>query len=258
LRGCTLQTFIAGFLVVAVLGLAGCTTTGSTGSSRSNALDDHIQLGLNYIGEGNRQMARTHLLRALELDKRSPGAHHGMALLFQLELEKDLAEKHFKQALAADRNFTRARNNYAVFLFQEGRFEDAYRQFEIAGEDVNYEMRPPVFYGLGVAADRLGKSAEAEEAWLKAIALTPRYASPYLELGDLYLRQEKFALARRYLEAYDQLAQPQARSLWLAVRIARHFGDKDAEASKGLALEKLFPDSRERREYEKWRKNEAL
>ena len=258
MRGSSWGRYGLGVALLCALAVAGCATSGDrSAGDRQDSLDNHIQLGLNYIGDGNRQMARTHLLRALEIDSRSAGAHHGMALLFQMELEKGLAEKHFKQAFAYDRNFTRARNNYGIFLFQEGRIEDAHEQFRIASDDVNYDLRTQVFYSLGLTADRLGRDKEAEDAWNRAIALTPRYALPYLELGELHLRRGDPGQARRYLDAYDQLAPPAARSLWLAVRVAHQLGDRDAKASKGLALEKLFPDSRERGEYQEWLKNEA-
>ena len=34
--------------------------------------------------------------------------------------------------------------------------------------------------------------------------------------------------------------------LWLGVRLERHLGNRDAEASQGMALKKLFPDSQEK------------
>jgi len=259
LRKVALKTAVLNLLVIALLAVAGCTTSKvkNSGASIDKALTDHIQLGLNYIGEGNRQMARTHLLKALEIDSRSAGAHHGMALLLQLEQENSLAEDHFKKALAYDRDFTRARNNYAVFLFQEGRFKDAYKQFLAASDDVNYELRPQVFYSLGVTAVRLDEVEAAEDAWKRSLALRPRYAAPYLELAELYHNRENFRLARQYLDAFATLSAPQARSLWLGVRLDAQAGNRDGVASKGLALSKMFPDSPENQRYQEWLKNEA-
>jgi len=246
-------------LVMTTAVITGCASSGGykPESDRSKALHDHIQLGLNYIGEGNRQMARVHLLKALEIDSKSAPAHNGMALLFQLELEKELADEHFRKAISYDKKFTRARNNYGVFLYQEGRYKDAYEQFVAAGEDTAYKLRPQVFLSIGVCAKQLGKAEKAEGAWTKAIALSPRYPQPYLELAEYYYDRKDYARARGYLKTFDDLTRPQARSLWLAVRIADHYGDKNAVASKGLALEKLFTNSRENREYQAWLKNEA-
>lgn len=247
-------------LVIALLAMAGCTTatpSGSAKASASKALDQHVQLGLSYLGKGDRKMARTHLLKALEKDKRSAPAHNGMAMLFQLELENELADEHFRKAISYDKDFTAARNNYGVFLFQQERYEEAYRQFTAAGKDTAYDRRPQVFFSLGVTAERLGKTKEAEEAWIKAIALEPGYGMPYLELGEHFYNLQDYEKARGYLEYYDKTTRPQARSLWLDVRLSQHFGDRDRQASKGLALEKLFPGSRENQEYQEWLKHEA-
>jgi type IV pilus assembly protein PilF len=243
-----------------VLISAGCTTTitgRETKVSPERALETHINLGMQYLGEGSRDMARFHLLKALDFDSRSAAAHNGMALLFQMELENELADKHFRKAISSDRSFTTARNNYGVFLFKQGRLEDAFDQFEAAGEDTAYKMRPQVFYSLGVTAEQLGRFSEAEDAWGKALTLAPRYPKPYLELAEHFYLQKDFEKARNYLIAFDKLSRPEPRSLWLAVRLADHFGNKDRLASKGLALEKLFPNSRENLEYQKWLKNDA-
>lgn len=247
-------------LVLTVLVSAGCTTTitgRETKVSPDRALDTHINLGMQYLGEGNRDMARFHLLKALGFDSRSAAAHNGMALLFQMEMEHELADKHFRKAISSDSGFTTARNNYGVFLFKQQRYEEAFDQFAKAGDDTAYKMRPQVFYSLGVTAEQLGRFEAAEEAWGKALTLAPRYAKPYLELSEHYFLQKDFEKARNYLIAFDKLARPEPRSLWLAVRLADHFGNKDRLASKGLALEKLFPNSRENLEYQKWLKNDA-
>lgn len=246
------------FLLVLFLAIGGCTTTTNRQPvALDKALEDHIQLALNYIAEGERKKARHHLLKALDIDKKSPGAHNGLALLYQLEQEDDLADKHYKKAVGYDKDFTRALNNYGVFLYQKGRFSEAREQFLRASEDTHYELRPQVFYALGLAALQLKDNRQAEESWHKAIVLEPRYAPPYLELAELAFERQSFAEARKILVAFDQLSRPTPRSLWLAVRIESHFGNRDALASKGLALEKLFPDSRENQAYQTWRKDET-
>ena len=253
--------------VLAIVLLAGgCTTTTTTTSEtltnasgeksdaqkRQDALASYIELGLGYIGQNNREQARINLLRALEIDSRSPGANNGMALLYQLERDAPRAEEYFKKALSYDRDFTQARNNYAVFLVSQDRLPEAYEQFTVAARDVNYQMRPQVFLSLGAVADKLGKTAEAKDAWERAIALDRELAGPYLELANFYFDQGKLPEAKRYLDRHAQLTQPSARSLWLAVRVEDAFGNADGVASKGLALRKLFPYSREAIEYQKW------
>lgn len=242
-----------------VLALAGCSTTqrGGMATSMDQALSDHVELGLRYLGNGQRDAAREHLNRALEIDDRSARAHNGKALLFQTEDELDLAEEHYRKALRYDEEFTRARYNYGVFLFSMGRYDEAREHFRIAASDTDYDRRPRAFLNLGLAALRLEREDEAIEAFRRATTLEPSFARPYLELADLYFGQGRYREARRMLRAFDRLSESTARSLWLAVRVADHFDDEDTLASKGLALEKLFPDSRENLEYQEWVKNDA-
>ena len=248
-------------LLLALLALAGCAPQPSaTGRavpvSMEQALADHIQLGLSYIGEGNRDSARHHLHKALEIDANSAGVHNGLALLYQMEQESELAERHYKRAIALDRNYTRAHNNYGVFLVQQQRVDEAHRQFQLATRDIGYDQRPQAFLSLGVTANMLGREQEAVEAWSRAIALDPRLPLPYLELADYQYRLRDYPQARRYLAGYDNLAGPSARSLWLGLRLEHHFGNRDGVASKALALSKLFPYSQEYLEYQEWLENE--
>lgn len=252
-------------MVVAVA--VGCTTTTTTTSStlttsspdkktesqrRQDAVANYVQVALGYIGQRNRDQARLNLLRALEIDGRSPAAHNAMALLFQLERDPNGAEEHFKKALRYDSGFTPARNNYGVFLASQERYQEAYTQFEIASRDVNYTLRPQVFASLGVMAKRTGRAEVARDSWERAIALDPALAGPYLELAEYHFEGSDYPMAKRFVNAYNQRAKPSARSLWLEVRVEHAFGNTDGVASKGLALRNLFPYAGETAEYRKW------
>lgn len=259
---------LAAVVAVALLAV-GCTTTTTTSSEtltsssgektgaekRQDALNSYVELGLGYIGENNRDQARLNLLRALEIDSRSPAANNGMALLYQIERDGARAEEYFKKALAYDRDFTQARNNYAVFLVTQNRVEEAYEQFNLASLDVNYQLRPQVFLSLGAVAAKLGKTREAKDAWERAMALDKELPGPYLELASMFFDQGDLPEAKRFLDHHARLTQPSARSLWLAVRLEDAFGNADAVASKGMALRKLFPYSREAVDYQKWIKD---
>ena len=254
-------------LALVVAAAVGCTTTTKTTSStlttsspdkksendrRQDALANYVQVALGYIGQRNRDQARLNLQRALEIDSRSPAAHNAMALLFQLERDPNRAEEHFKMAIRYDGGFTPARNNYGVFLATQQRYQEAYSQFEIASRDVSYTLRPQVFAGLGVMAEKLGKAEVARDSWERAIALDPELAGPYLELAEYHFERNEYPPAKRFLSAHNQRAKPSARSLWLEVRLEDAFGNADGVDSKGLALRKLFPYAQETVEYRKW------
>ncbi|OUS11174.1 type IV pilus biogenesis/stability protein PilW [Gammaproteobacteria bacterium 53_120_T64] len=218
------------------------------------AAETYVQLGLGYLREGERQRARFNLLKALEKDERSGAAHNGLALLFQMEGEKTLAEQHFKKAIAIQPDLTSVRYNYGLFLLRDKRYEDAEKQFLTASEDINYPRRSQVFLSLGLIAKQLSKPEAAQAAWKKALRLSPKLAPAYLELAEINFKSGNYPNAKRYLDRYEELSRPSSRGLWLAVRLEHAFGNKDAEASKALALRNLFPYSKETLEYKTWLK----
>lgn len=59
--------------------------------------------------------------RALEIAPDNAEALQAIALVYQRQGESDLADQHFQRAIDTAPDFTRARNNYAAFLYQEGR-----------------------------------------------------------------------------------------------------------------------------------------
>ncbi len=218
------------------------------------AAETYVQLGLGYLRKGERQRARTNLLKALEKDPRSADAHNALALLLQMEGENHLAEEHFEKAVNYEPSLTNVRYNYASFLFRQKRFSDAEKQFLIAADDIHYARRGQAFYNLGLIAKQLGKAEQAQQAWEKAIKLNPKYPYPFLDLAEIYLNMGDYPKAKRYLEHYESLSKPTPRALWLAVRLEHAFGNKDGEASKAMALKNMFPYAEETIEYNTWLK----
>jgi len=217
------------------------------------AVETYIQLGLGYLSKGERQRSRANFLKAFERDENSVGAHGGIALLYQLEQENLLAEKHFLSALELDPKATSVRNNYAIFLYRQQRYGEASRQFSLTATDLTYARRGQVFLSLGLSEKQRDKLDSAIKAWEKALRLNPSLTEPHLELADASFYLGDYVIAKLHLDHYRKKREPSARSLWLALRLERIFGNRDGEESRGLALEKLFPYSQENLEYQIWR-----
>lgn len=238
--------------LLALLSLSACVTTlegGNPATDPNSALDAYVQLGLGYLRTGNRDAARLNFNRALEIDRRSPGANDGLALLYQMEAMNDLAERHFKLAIRVDGNFSRARNNYGTFLYEQERFKEALTQFDLASKNLDYNRRPVALLNLGRTALKLGDVDRAESALKHALVLEPGLDRAMIELAEIYFEQENYAEAKRYLDMYGATSRHSPRSLWLGIRLERIFGNRDKEASYGLALKNLHPYSQEYLQY---------
>ncbi len=240
-------------IILLISGLTACVTTveggGNQNASPERAVRSYVQLGFGYLQVSNRDQARVNFRKALEIDKNSVEANEGMALLYQLDGENKLAEDFFKASIRADENFARVRNNYGNFLYLHERYEEAFVQFEVASQDLSYDRRPVALVNLGRTALKLGNVDRAEALFEHALGLEPKMLSALEELAELKFNKQEYALAKSSIDKYGELSKHSARTLWLGIRLERIFGNRDKEASYGLALKNLHPYSQEYLEY---------
>lgn len=214
--------------------------------SPKEALSQRVLLARQYIGERNWDAAKRNLKLAVEIDARNAEVHEAFALVYQSTGELELAEESYKRALSLDRRFSRARNNYAAFLFSQRRYAEAEQQLEQVVADSLYDSRPRAYVNLGLSRLALGQAEGAERAFERALLMEPDNLIALLELAELRLRAGDHGAASQYYAAFRKgVRQQTARSLWLGVRLARATGDRDAEASSALALRNLYPESAE-------------
>ena len=234
------------FLALSLTMLQACSSPAVIGNP-SGAVEDYVQLGLNYLSNGNRDQARFNLVRALEIAPNSIEANNAIALLYESESEFALAEKHYKNAIKRDKTFTQARNNYARFLYRQDRYKEARKQYQLVSEDVNYRLRPQGFIGLALSEKSLGNSQAAEAALARSYSLNPGNGSAILELAQLELDRGDYLSSKEYLDRFDDLGQPSPRSLSIGLQLADKFGLESTRESYSMALKNMYPDSREAR-----------
>lgn len=237
---------------ILMLCLGGCVSSGNIKNAsvdKAKALDLHVQLARGYVEKANRESARHHLRKAAEINKNSADATEVMALLYQLEGETQLAEAAFKKAIRAKKNFTIAYNDYGVFLFENKRYEEALAQFELAAADLDYNGRGSALINVGRTAAALGHRERARSAFEHAAILDRNLSEAHIELADMYLADQDYAKAKDSLDRYQSLSGASARSLLIAIRLERIFGNRDKEASHVLMLKNRFPYSREYLDY---------
>jgi len=243
-------------VLVSALLLSACiSTTESVFTEKADpekALERRVSLARQYIGEGNWENAKRNLRMANDIDPRNPEVHEAFALVYQATGEYELAEESYQMAIRLDKSFSRARNNYATFLYSQQRFEEAETQLEAVVADTLYKARPRAFVNLGLCRVQLFDSQGAEEAFRRAVAMDRTNAIALLELANLRFDAGDYTTAKQYYGTYRTVVRQQsARGLWLGIRIARETGDRDAEGSFALALSNLYPDSPEYQAYKR-------
>lgn len=256
---------IAASLLMSVF-LVGCvtTTTGPFAEKKDldQAVDTYTQIGYRHFERDNLFEAKRALNQALELDRRAAGAHLGLARVFEREREVELAEKHFNDSIRFGGG-TESRFQYAVFLYNERRLDDALSQFQQVTQDTFYERRAQSFEFQGLTARRLGDADLAIASYERAVTLNRSLPNSHLALAEL--RREKGQVRQAY-QAYSnfiglvragQINQT-ASSLWLGIRLASAMSDVDMQSSLELQLRNRFPESNQFREYQQWRQDQGL
>lgn len=234
-------------LAVTLLASACVTTTDSVFTEKADpekALERRVELARKYIGEGNWDNAKRNLKLAYEMDPDNAEVHEAFALVYQSTGEYELAEQSYLTAIKLDRSFSRARNNYATFLYSQQRYEEAAAQLEYVVKDSLYKARPRAFVNLGLCRLQLFDTTGAEEAFRRALTMDRTNAIALLELAQLRFDADDFRASLSYYDTYRTVVRQQsARGLWLGIRLARENKDRDAEGSYALALANLYPNS---------------
>jgi len=229
--------------LVCLLG-AGCTVTGSrSATDNQEVVARAVELGIAYFRQGDTLRAKENMLKALDVDPRSPEAHASLALVFQQEQEWTLAESHFEKAIALDPKNSAARNNFGAFLFAQGRAEEAIAQLQVAVSDQFYARRGQAFENLGFAHISLADIDEARVAFDRALSLNPKLARSMTELALLHFDEQAFEQARVLDARLDQFGSMSSRRLLLCGLVAQHFSDEARAQDCYSAMKKRYPRS---------------
>lgn len=245
---------------------SGCVTTQSgpydDKKDLGKAEQQYIKIGYGYFQQDQLLKSKNALTKAIEINPNSAGAHLGLARVYERELEFDLADKHFNEALKygddVESNF-----QYGVYLYNRGQYQASYDQMDIVLQDTLYVRRSLAFEMKAIVSNRLGKTEEAITSYEKAIVLNPSMARSYLGLTRIYFTEQDYRRAYRSYNGFVRLvrakmARQSASSLWLGIQLAHYQDDPDAYASFTLQLRNQFSESKEYERFVAWKATEGL
>jgi type IV pilus assembly protein PilF len=156
------------------------------------------------------------------------------------------AEQSFRRALSINPQDSDAHNNYGWFLCQRKRNEEGIKHFMTALKNPLYASPEKSYINAGICARGRGDDKGAAEYFERALQVQPQQPQALYQLADLAFRRNALPEARMFLTRLSRSGTTfNAEALWLAVRVERALGDKDAEASYGAQLRRNFPNSRE-------------
>jgi type IV pilus assembly protein PilF len=243
----------AGLMLIVV----GCASTGPEPASyapQSGVDSDaqtrvriHTELAAGYLELGNYGVALQEAAEALKSDPNYAPALNVLGLVY-MELRDDkAAEASFQRALRVSPLDSDSNNNYGWFLCQRKRELESIKYFLAALRNPLYATPDKSWVNAGICVRQTGDLAAAEEYFQKALKLRPTQPQALFQLADIEYKRKNYSEAKANLERMRPGATPNAEMLWLALRVERGLGNRNAEASLGFQLRKNFPDSREAR-----------
>ncbi|MDE2584276.1 MAG: type IV pilus biogenesis/stability protein PilW [Betaproteobacteria bacterium] len=205
----------------------------------------HTELGSLYFQEGNLAVALEELRLAIRADSSYAPAYNVLGLVHMDLRENDAAEQNFRQALSLAGNDPEINNNYGWFLCQTGRERQSIAYFTAAVKNPLYQTPERAYLNAGRCSEKSNDLAGAESFYQKALRFSRNNTQAMLAMAGLQYKQGNLDEAYRQVREIHRLSDPNAESLWLAVRLARKLGDRAEEASYMAQLRRRFPASRE-------------
>jgi len=234
--------------------LGGCASVPDQGSMASpkpqttNKLAEvQTQLGIGYMRAGNLELAFNRLTRALDADPDYSTAHNAMGTLQERLGDMKSAEDHFRRAVSLNPMDSAAQTNFGSLLCRTGRFEEGEQRFLQALKNSLYQRPELAYANAGLCMQTAGEVEKAESYFRSALQRDPRIPSALLGMARISFGQQRFLPARAYMQRYEEVAALDAQALWLAVRIERELGGRDAEQAYAERLRRDFPDAHETR-----------
>jgi TolB-like protein/Flp pilus assembly protein TadD len=183
--------------------------------------------GLRPWNEGH-ELARSHLLRALESDPENAGAHAQLAWLAQ-SYDGDLAAAagFVERALELAPGDPTLIGNASVLLGALGRLEEAIALQEYSVEQTPVD--PRAHFNLGLAYYFMHRLDDAEASIRKVLILSPDYSSARYRLGTILLfKGDAEAALEAFEDEEDEAFRVKGRAL------ATHALDRPEESDAAL------------------------
>ncbi|CQH39163.1 type IV pilus biogenesis/stability protein PilW [Yersinia enterocolitica] len=225
--------------------LAGCSGSSPEKTSQSAAGQTRLQLGLEYLAQGDLTAARQNLEKAVAADPQDYRAQLGMAFYEQRIGENDAAEQRYQQAMKLAPGNGTVLNNYGAFLCSLGQYVPAQQQFSVAVLSPDYGQVADSLENAGYCFLRANQNDQARVLLSRALKYDPDKGEPLLAEAQRHFGEGNRAQAQLLLDVYQHVLPASAESLWLQIRFAALAGRQDSVQRYGKQLARSFPQSKQ-------------
>ena len=217
-------------VMIILLGLVGCVTTGSNAPDKSKMAEGYYMKGLSHLRDKNYELASSEFNRSIQMDNTYKQSYYGLGFINNEMGKLDDAVMYYKQAIDIDSDYSEAYNALGVVYSKQQNWKDALKCFKKALENklyisphvpyINigrvymaqkdyekaidayreakrYVKQDVIIYELGTALFEAGKIKEAINEFQEGVELAPKNPILRFSLALAYLKdgKKKTALA---------------------------------------------------------------
>ena len=207
--------------------------------SSPKSADCVVFLGRLYLSQNRTTEAEQQFQRALAMYSNQAAALYDLAALQNQTGRKQDAERTFKRLSSLPDKTSKP--VYAIFLFQEGRRDEALREFEkLAKEDPEDRLART---RLVTAYRAVNRPADAEKILEKALKRNPKDLDALLQRGEMLLETGKYGPAEADLNAVLRLQPDSAEVYYVLAKLHQARGEDlryRQDLSKALGLNRYL------------------
>lgn len=209
-------------------------------TERAKTLTD---LGLAYYQLEKYKYALEYLDRSLVIDDKNAVTYQVIALIKERSKNLKEAQLFFDKALTLAPDNLDIVTSYAVFLYQQGRRDEALIELKRVAGAPFYKNKWVAFTFLGYYDLKNNKKREAEKRFYYALKYNEYYAPALFEMAKIRYGKGEMMSARAYIERYFSQSGKTLAGLKLAIKIENALQSYDMVEEYKLDIKHEYPFS---------------
>jgi type IV pilus assembly protein PilF len=247
-------------LPAAVTGCAGGATSFGSPAELPTAQDDtperkrarvRLQLAASYFQAGRNNVALDEVKRVMQADPSLADAYNLAGLIYQALQQPDLAEQHFRRAIALNPRDGSPLHNLGRLQCEQQLYAQADQSFAQALALPGYAERAKTLMTQGICQARAGDTALAVSTLKRSYDADRDNPVTAYNLALLLFDSRHYDDARLYIRPLNNSDLANAQSLWLGIKVDRALDNRAAMRQLGDQLVRRFGNSRQALLYER-------
>lgn len=215
-------------LILFLLTSSGCGLTEARIKKEKEA-SAHYKLGISYLNENQLQKAFIEFHKAAEIDPDNKDVQYGLGHIHFQKQDYVEAVNAFKKAISIDARFSEAHNYLGKVYEVQGTLDKAIVEYQEALKNPQYDTPQKPYLNLGLVYMKQEKYDQATREFQRVLQIDPNNVVAHNELGRSYYQMGK---PKEAISSYQE-----------AIRMAPNYLDAHynlafaymKEGSKGLA-----------------------